>query len=188
MYHNLMPQHFLEVDTTVRYFASFSLRLLYIAETMHTVRLIVITCLFLAACSSSRPPEISYFEVVGNQAKRVDTVTSMLANFHALPTPIVDAQFVEEKIGDDELGPADYRAFTMLEIAPENLAAWQDILTPLDAPPDYQTPSQPYSWWVAEDDFPVMQFYAPEPLTGRTNGWVALDTPSGKLFIYSFTT
>lgn len=155
---------------------------------MYTVRFILIAYLLLVACTPSRPAEISYFEVVGTQARRVEVVTAMLAKFNALPTPIVDAQFVEEKIGDDELGPADYRAFTLLEIAPENVAAWQDILVPLDTTPGHAAPSQPTSWWIAEDAFASLQFYAPDTLTGKTNGWVALDPQSGKIYIYSFTT
>jgi hypothetical protein len=155
---------------------------------MHIVRFTLIAYLFLVACTPSRPTKISYFEVVGTQARRVEVITAMLAKLHPLPTPIVDAQFVEEKIGDDELGPADYRAFTLLEIAPENIAAWQDILITLDTAPDHATPSQPTSWWVDEDTFVTLQFYAPDTLTGRTNGWIALDPESGKIYIYSFTT
>src|SRR5688572_24882572 len=136
---------------------------------MNTTKYILIVCLLLVSCTPTRPAEISYFEVVGNQARRVEVVTAMLAKLHALPTPIVDAQFVEEKIGDDELGPADYRAFTLLEIAPENVAAWQDILIPLETTPGHAAPSQPTSWWVDEDAFASLQFYTPDTLTGRTN-------------------
>jgi hypothetical protein len=159
---------------------------------MHAVRWILISlllCVLFAACSQKQQPaNISYFEAVGDQAKRVATVTGMLSRIQALPTPLADAEFVEEKIGDDNLGPADYRAFTMLVIAPENIAAWQAMLTPLADRPDYQAPDQPYSWWLTQDAFNALQFYAPDQLTGRANGWVAVDLEAGTIYIYSYTT
>ena len=160
---------------------------------MRIVRLLLILylCLFaLTACKPSAPraSAISYFEVVGDQAKRVSVITAMLAKFSTLPTAMIDAQFVEEKIGDSELGPADYRTFTLIEIAPDDVATWQGILTPLAHPPSYAAPSQPYEWWVGEDAFATLVFYEPAPLTQHLNGWIALDPQQGKIYVFSFTT
>ena len=160
---------------------------------MHTVRFLLISLLFLltsqlVACNSARPPESSFVEVVGDQPKRVSTVTAMLTKFHIPPTPILDAQFVEEKIGDDELGPADYRTFTQIAVAPADIPTWQALLTPLDAAPAYSAPPQAYTWWVQEDAFNALQFYAPDTFSNRTNGWIAIDAQSGMIYIYSFTT
>lgn len=160
---------------------------------MRTVRLLLFSLLLLLttqilACGNpSRPTQSSFVEVVGDQPKRVTTIKAMLTEIHAPPTPILDAQFVEEQIGDGELGPSDYRTYTRVDVAPGDIAAWQAILTPLDAAPSYAAPPQAYTWWVQDDAFVNLQFYAPDTLTNRTNGWVAIDAQKGTIYIYSFT-
>jgi hypothetical protein len=144
--------------------------------------------LCLAACTSTRAPERSTYEVVGNVAERIEAVSEIIAQSTSLPTPLLDAQFVEEKIGDGELGPSDYRAFTLLQVAPADLPKWQAVLTPLERTPAYSAPTQPYAWWVEESEFATLQFYAPDSLSGRINGWVAIDVNTARIYIYSFTT
>ena len=160
---------------------------------MHTVRFILIaisicTLSLMAACSRERAPQVSFYEATGTQAQRVSNISAMLTKFYTPPTPILDANFVEEKIGDDSLGPADYRTFIMIQVAPEEIPIWEDFLTELDSVPAYQSPSQPHEWWVKEDDFTQLHFYAPETLTGRPNGWIAVNPQSGEIFIFTFTT
>jgi hypothetical protein len=159
---------------------------------MHKVIWLLILACVLVSCTpnrtSDRTTEISFIEVTGDQATRVERITEMLAQQEPLPTPLRDAHFVEEKIGDGELGPADYRAFVALTVAPDQVVAWLALLTPLDQTPDYAEPGQPYEWWIDEKRFASMHFYAPDPLTNRANGWVAIDTVRGQIYVYSFTT
>jgi hypothetical protein len=118
----------------------------------------------------------------------VEVVTAVLAKPDALPTTILDARLVEEQIGDGYLGPADYRTYIMVTVAPADVAAWQAALTELSDTPAYNAPSQPYGWWPDPDRFGAMRFYAPDSVTGRTHGWIALDSQSGEIFIFTFTT
>jgi hypothetical protein len=155
---------------------------------MHTVRFLLISILFLAACRSLKPSESTFHEAVGDQAKRVSTITSMISKAQTLPTSIQDAQLVEQRIGDGEFGPSDYRTFALIQIAPQDAPAWQAILTPLDKRPDYQSLPQPYSWWVDENSFAALQFYTSDALTGKSNGWIAMDAENGKIYLYTFTT
>lgn len=162
-------------------------------QTMRTVSFLLIlimvaTANITAACGSKPPPDISYYEATGTPAKRIANITAMLTKYHAPPTALMDAQFVEEKIGDGDKGPADFRTFFMIQVAPKNVNAWQDILTPLTTIPEYTAPTQMHEWWVAKEDFAKLQFYAPDLLAGRSNGWVAIDPQSGKIFIYTYTT
>lgn len=160
---------------------------------MHIVRFLLISYIGLFALTACKPSPprtsaISYVEVVGDQAKRVNVITAMLTKSSTLPTTMIDAQFVEEKIGDGELGPADYRTFALIEIEPSDIAKWQGNLTPLAQIPSYAAPSQPYEWWVDEDAFATLLFYEPAPLTQHFNGWIALDPQQGKVYVFSFTT
>ena len=160
---------------------------------MRTVSLLLIAFMIvganvIVACGSKPPPDISYYEATGTQEKRIANITAMLTKYHTPPSALMDAQFVEEKIGDGDKGPADYHTFFMVQVAPENLQAWQTILKPLDSTPEYAAPTQMHEWWVTKDDFAKLQFYAPDVLAGRTDGWIALDPQSGKIFIYTFTT
>jgi hypothetical protein len=160
---------------------------------MRTVNFLLIAIMILfanvtVACGAKQAPDITYYEATGNPAKRIANITAMLTKFHTPPTALLDAQFVEEKIGDGDKGPADFHTFFMVQVAPENIKAWQTILTPLDTTPDYAAPTQMHEWWVTKDDFATLQFYAPDTLAGRSNGWVAINPQGGKIFIYTYTT
>ncbi|MCC6458638.1 MAG: hypothetical protein IT328_27060 [Caldilineaceae bacterium] len=155
---------------------------------MSTVRFIFIAGLLLSACNHVRAPAPSFYEVSGSQAERVNAVTEIISKSQPLPTPLMDAYFVEEKMGDGELGPADYRSFYRLEVAPEDVGAWQALLSPLTGIPDYPAPMQPASWWVDEESFSLLQFYAPDTLTSRTHGWIAISPENGHIFIFTYTT
>ncbi len=142
----------------------------------------------LAACSPKRPAE-SYHEIADTQAERVAAVSLLITRHAPLPSPILDAHFIEQQTGDGQLGPSDFAAFYALAVAPANLAAWRSALPTIEAqntPPEYVTPTQPLSWWLTHDDFLSLTFYSPRSLTGRINGWVGI-APDGRIFVYAFT-
>jgi hypothetical protein len=155
---------------------------------MRQLTWILVALLLVTACTPVRPPAHSFYEVTGSQAERVETITAMIAKAQTPPTPFLDAYFVEEKIGDGEFGPSDYRSFYRLDIASGDITQWQSILSPLATTPNYATPSQPYDWWLPGDDFATLLFYAPDTLTGSLNGWIAIDPANGQIYIYTFTT
>ena len=153
---------------------------------MKTLALLLL-CL-MAACSPKRPAESSR-EISGTQAQRVATVSSLISKRAPLPSPILDAHFVEQQIGDGQLGPSDFAAFYALTVAPADLSAWRSALPTIETqntPPKYVTPKQPRPWWLTHDDFLSLTFYSPESLTGRINGWVGI-APDGRIFVYAFT-
>ena len=142
----------------------------------------------MTACSPKRPAESSR-EIRGTQAERVAAVSPLIGKHAPLPSPILDAHFVEEQTGDGQLGPSDFAAFYTLTVAPADLAAWRSALPTIEAqntPPKYITPKQPRSWWLTHDDFLGLTFYSPKSLTGRSNGWVGI-APDGRIFMYAFT-
>jgi hypothetical protein len=142
----------------------------------------------LAACSPKRPAE-SFREISGTSVERIAAVSAVISKRAPLPSPILDAHFVEQQTGDGQLGPSDFAAFYALTVAPADLAAWRSALPtiePQNTPPKYVTPRQPCPWWLNHDDFPGLTFYSPKSLTGRSNGWVGI-AADGRIFVYAFT-
>lgn len=142
----------------------------------------------MAACGPQRPAESSR-EITGTQAERVAAVSKLVTRHSPLPSPLLDAHFVEQQTGDGRLGPSDFAAFCALTVAPADLAAWRMALAPLEAqntPPEYVAPKKPFPWWLTQDDFLRLTFHSPKSLTGRINGWVGV-APDGRIFVYSFS-
>lgn len=143
---------------------------------------------FLTACSERHPAESTY-EATGTQAQRVAEVSRLLSKRSPLPTQLLDAYFIEERIGDGRLGPSDFYAFYSLKIAPADLNAWRAVLPPIDLQSTtitYSSPKKRRTWWLTQNEFRDLTFYNPVTLTGRNDGWVAV-TPDGRVFVYAFT-
>jgi hypothetical protein len=151
-------------------------------------RFATIICLCaLTACSKSSAPKNSVYEVTGSSIERVARVSAIITKHKAAPTAIVDARFLEEQTGDGIFGPSDFRAFYFVQVAPQELSKWTEILTPLGAAAEYTAPSQPCDWWIAHDTFASLQFYKPDILTGRVHGWIGVSQQTGRIYIFTFT-
>ncbi len=144
----------------------------------------------LTACgqNSRRPPKTSVYEVTGNRIERVAGVMDILNKSKQPPTTILDARFIEEKIGDGVLGPSDFQAFYFIEVTPKDIEQWTDILTPVTETVRYAQPRRTYDWWISRSDFDSLKFYKPDILTSRLNGWVGVDQQIGRIYIFTFTT
>jgi hypothetical protein len=152
------------------------------------LRLATFVFLFtLAACSRSSAPKTSLHEVTGSSAERVAAVSAIITKHKAPPTAILDARFLEEQTGDGSLGPSDFRAFYFVEVAPQDVARWTDVLTPLAGTAEYDAPGQPRDWWIARDAFASLRFYSPHSLTGKANGWIGVSRQTGRIYVFTFT-
>jgi hypothetical protein len=151
------------------------------------LRFAIIVCLFaVTACSGSSPPKTFVNEVAGS-TERITSISIILTKHKALPTAILDAHFIEEQIGDGFLGPSDFRAFYSIEVAPQKVLQWTQVLTPLGAIAEYDSPMQPHDWWIARESFASLQFYKPDILTGRIHGWIGVSQETGRIYIFTFT-
>jgi hypothetical protein len=142
----------------------------------------------MTACDSGRP-RASTQEVGGSKAERVAEVSKLVSRTAPLPSPILDAHFVEEQTGDGRLGPSDFESFCAITVAPDDLAVWRSALKPIEpqnTPAKLVNPKQAQPWWVTPNDFGALEFYSPQSLTGRNNGWAGI-APDGRIFVYSFT-
>ena len=120
---------------------------------------------------------------------RVALITKQLSRSGKLPGVLLDAQFVEEQVGDGVLGPSDFFAFYALTVPAADLPAWRAALAPspvLNGPAAYASPKAPTAWWLKPAEFGKLELFSSKPLTGRVNGWVGL-APDGRIFIYAFT-
>ncbi len=152
------------------------------------IRFAIIVSLFaLTACSMSDAPQSSVYEVRGSTTERVAGVSAIITKHKSPQTAILDAYFVEEQTGDGVLGPSDFRAFCTLVIASEDVSQWTRILTPLEAMTEYNAPAQLRDWWIGRDTFASLQFYKPNILTGRVNGWIGVSQQTGRIYFYTFT-
>jgi hypothetical protein len=148
---------------------------------------IIISVFALTACRSGGVPKTLVHELTGDHTQRVAGISAILTQYKAPPTAILDAHFVEEQIGDGNLGPSDFRSFYYLEVAPQDIARWTQLLTPLTAMAEYASPTQPRDWWIARDRFTSLKFYKPNTLTGRGHGWIGISQQTGRIYIFTFT-
>jgi hypothetical protein len=143
----------------------------------------------LDGCLLSQASGSVIHEITGTQVERVAAVSALISKRAPLPTPILDAHFVEEQTGDGHFGPSDFAGFYALTVALADLAAWRSgmaTIEPENTPPKYVRPRQSGPWWLSHDDFLSLAFYSPKSLTGRSNGWVGI-APDGRIFVYAFT-
>lgn len=149
--------------------------------------------LLLGACSPKSAAK-STNEIAGTQSERVTEISNMISKHTPLPSPLLDAHFIEEQIGDGRLGPSDYKSFYAFTVAPADLPLWRTALSsakPLnhfsnDDEIKRVVPTKAQSWWVTAADLGKLEFYSPQALTGQADGWVGI-APDGRIFIYTFT-
>lgn len=118
--------------------------------------------------------------------KRVKEIAKRL-NDGNLPGILLDANFVEEKVGDGVLGPPDHYRFYALSVPVAAIPAWRAALKNSRVAPgagDYAAPKKAVSWWLKKEEFEKAERLGPAPLTGRDLGWVVI-LPNGRIYIYS---
>ena len=126
-------------------------------------------------------------QATGNQQQRVAWVERLMRLQMQPPSPIIDAQFLEEQKGSGTFGPADYFAFWYIRVSPDDIDAWQSVLTPLAQTSQYTMPTVDCKWWLTEQRFGSLEFFQPMLLTGRINGWVGINVDAGEIYIHTFT-
>jgi hypothetical protein len=153
-------------------------------------RLAFVTLLALSACErDAKPAAQTAAELTGTPAERVTMVRDLLTAPDSLSGTITDAHFREQRTGDGNLGPSDFVAFFALSVAPAEIGIWLRALPPLEgavptAPP---SPSTPTAWWVPPNEFSSLRFFGSGSVTGRSTGWVGVDSARGRVYAYTFT-
>lgn len=153
--------------------------------------LTILGSMLITACQpglSTKSAPVTVSEIEGPKSERIATVTKLLVTQEPLPSPLQNAYFLEEQIGDNQLGPSDYVSFGMLEIKPDDLSAWRGKLLPLKVQPDYVAPQASPDWWVNVAEYSSLELFKLRPYTQRIHGWIGIDAKTNKIYIYTFTT
>jgi hypothetical protein len=149
---------------------------------------LVLTCVFIIGCdtkkSSGNYPIISS-EIEGSQSERIEKIMRFVDKSGKLKPNVKNAYLIEQKIGDDFLGSADYVTFIALDIDKSAIPNWRK-LAPKSNQHSYISPPQKVSWWVSQEEFKRLEFIDAFPIISR-QGWVGISN-QGKVYIYGFTT
>ena len=166
-------------------------------RTLRAACLVAAASLLLVASCRPRAAQVSVTEISASPTatkpttvqERVEIITKQLSRNGKLPGVLLDAQFLQEKVGDGVLGPSDYFAFYALTVPVADLPAWRAALAAapvVKGAPGYAAPKAPTPWWLQPAEFGKLELFDSKPLTGNVNGWVGL-APDGRIFIYAFT-
>jgi hypothetical protein len=142
----------------------------------------------LAGCSSAPAPSLS--SEGKPLAERVRFMESLIGRSGKLPGKVVDAHYLELRIGDGRLGPADYESFKRIEIDPTEAARWKEALKAgaKDYVAKYRAAPAEITWWLDQEQFREGMAFPTWPLFGRRHGWVLLSKDENYLYVYTFTT
>ena len=144
-------------------------------------------CLMLFGCSASRPLPTRN-EITGTQAERIACATSILSQYCALPSALLDAHMVEDfqdNSGGMVPGPSESWLSGVIVVPISDIPKWQQVLAPaLSSPsaPTFTSPIAPPSWWPPSSALSDCVFYAPNKLTGRSGGFVAISPADGTIY------
>ncbi len=156
---------------------------------------IIFSCAaFLLGCDRNEshnvdaPIKVSAQEMTGTNSQRIDQIEVLLKQYQPFPKPLENAHFLEEKIGDGILGPADYLRFYALTASSINLSDWVKTLKIIEQRPSYTAPAVLPPWWVTKQDFNTLKFYKLSTPSGEDHGWIGVSENLKKAYIFTFST
>jgi len=99
------------------------------------------------------------------------------------------AKDVADNSGGMVPGPSDSWLSGVISIPVADIPKWRAAFSPALSPAPsatYTTPMAPPSWWPATAEFEGCEFYAPEKLTGRSGGFLAISPSASAIYFSSF--
>ena len=146
---------------------------------------VLLSALFLVGCHDETR-RVSSGEA--DPAGGIETITQSIARNAELPSRILEADFVEHKIGDGRLGPSDFFFHARLKVTRDDLPKWiGGLREPYNNSTLYSAPPQNVEWWLTEEDFKNLKLYETKKYFGRFNGWMGFDESTGYIYVHTFT-
>jgi hypothetical protein len=151
----------------------------------------IVVCFALVACGPT-PQKRTRSEITGTQQERIARVTAILAKYGQLPGPLLDAHLTED-VADNSgglvPGPSDACLSGVITFPASDLAKWQAVLSPQlsgTTSPEFHSVLSPPAWWPAAAAFESCEFYAPQKLTGRAAGFLAVSPSAAAIYFSAF--
>lgn len=90
------------------------------------------------------------------------------------PSPVLDTDFLEESMGDGDLGPSDRRMRIRLKLRPNEVRRWRTASgAPIHVDEWPTSPADP-AWWPLRPNTADYDFYSAATLFHGSNGWIAI--------------
>jgi hypothetical protein len=153
-----------------------------------TLTRLAFVALVFSGCQRSTEAASAVHHLSGSREERVSQAVAILLPGAVPPSPIVDAQCAEERIGDGFLGPSDRRTFCVLQVAPPDLERWPEVLEGEGRRLAHPAPGSSLAWWPTPASFTALEPIDTRLFTGLGQGWAAIERKSGRIYTYSFST
>ena len=148
--------------------------------------IIVVMVLSLSFC---RSPEGIVLDSSGeNLEERISTMNKIIEPISSVPSKIMDAHYIETKIGNGRIGPSDYYFYASIKVSRGEVKKWyQNLKEPYNGVTQFSSPEISKNWWLTKKKFTNLKLYETKTYFGRYNGWIAVDDENDQIFVHTYT-
>ena len=120
--------------------------------------------------------------------ERVEVMEKIIEPLAKLPLEILDAHYIESKIGDGRLGPSDFFFYASIKVSKVDAKKWsKNLKKPYNGVTQFSSPEIPKEWWLTKEKFMKLRLYETKTYFGRYSGWMAIDDANGMIYVHTFT-
>lgn len=123
---------------------------------------------------------------VPTAAERVIQMTNLLERKMPLPGPILEAEYLEEQVGNGFLAPSDFYFFAKLIVSKDDFGLWKSVTGEKIAKWDYLTPKADLPWWPTKSEAEKLLKFSPKQMFGRSHGWVGFSSDNKTIYVLTF--
>ena len=123
-----------------------------------------------------------------NLEERISTMNKIIEPISSVPSKIMDAHYIETKIGNGRIGPSDYYFYASIKVSKGEVKKWyQNLKEPYNGVTQFSSPEISKNWWLTKKKFTNLKLYETKTYFGRYNGWLAVDDENDKIFVHTYT-
>ena len=123
-----------------------------------------------------------------NLEERISTMNQIIGPISSVPSKIMDAHYIETKIGNGRIGPSDYYFYASIKVSKGEVKKWyQNLKEPYNGVTQFSSPEISKNWWLTKKKFTNLKLYETKTYFGRYNGWLAVDDENDQIFVHTYT-
>ena len=123
-----------------------------------------------------------------NLEERISTMKKIIEPISSVPSKIMDAHYIETKIGNGRIGPSDYYFYASIKVSRGEVKKWyQNLKEPYNGVTQFSSPEISKNWWLTKKKFTNLKLYETKTYFGRYNGWLAVDDENDEIFVHTYT-